>query len=263
MTEENKDLRLSVSKTKTFADCKKKFKYNYIERLPKKEWDFHIYGKFVHRVLELYHLHYLKGGTSERHISMMDAFKESCVEFKGKMTPEQRVEAKLACSAYLKKLSEEPLDQVPNITGVEKEFSINIADKICLLGVIDRVQIDADGVPHVCDYKTTKNKKYLKNDWFQLLTYAYVMYMQDPTITKVRGSYILIRHGFEYITATFDLPQILAIKDKFLKYAEDMEAEKLFRANPTPLCKYCDFLENCDEGRQFTQRDTYFGKTSW
>ena len=32
-------LRLSVSKAKSFSDCKKKFKYSYIEKLPSKEYD--------------------------------------------------------------------------------------------------------------------------------------------------------------------------------------------------------------------------------
>lgn len=263
MTQEIKDLRLSVSKAKTFNDCKKKFKFSYIERLPKKEWDFHIYGKFVHRVLELFHLHYIEGGTDPRHVAMSNAFKVSLTEFKGQMTKEQKIEAKEACSAYLKRISEEDKSKAPNVLAVEREFSLEIAEKVLLLGVIDRVQIDADGVPHVCDYKTTKNKKYLKNDWFQLLTYAYVLLLEDPSITKVRGSYILIRHEFEYITAEFTVDEILKVKDKFLKYAEDMNTEQLWRPNPTPLCKYCDFIEHCNEGNQFINRDTYFGPTSW
>src|SRR5690606_31482366 len=50
------DHRLSVSKVKTFDSCAAKFKYSYIEKLPKKEWDFHVFGTFCHDTLENFHL---------------------------------------------------------------------------------------------------------------------------------------------------------------------------------------------------------------
>jgi CRISPR/Cas system-associated exonuclease Cas4 (RecB family) len=131
------------------------------------------------------------------------------------------------------------------------------------------VQIDADGVLHVCDYKTVKNKKYLKNDFFQLLTYALVLCIEDPTITKVRGSYILLRHGCEYITKEFDLKEIMETKEKFLKYAEQIHAEQLWRANPTPLCNFCDYLTSCEDGKKkYGPKDDVgsgdgFGEVKW
>lgn len=258
--------RLSVSKTKTFGDCRKKFKYSYILKLPKKEQDFHIYGKFVHRVMELFHLHYIEGGSDPQNVAMSNAFKVSLDEFKTQLTKEQKVEAKASCTAYLKRLSEEDIANLPNIYAAEKDFNLQIREDVTLLGVIDRLQIDHDGVHHVVDYKTTKNKKYLKNDWFQLLTYAYVLHSWDPTITKVRGSYVLIRHGFEYITETFDLKEILKIKDKFLEYADNMNDEKLWRANPTPLCAWCDFWEQCDEGKEIVAQrfpSKVYGEVKW
>ena len=49
------ELPLSVSKVKTFDDCKAKYRYTYIEKLPRKEWSFHIFGSFLHLVLEEFH----------------------------------------------------------------------------------------------------------------------------------------------------------------------------------------------------------------
>ena len=49
------DFFLSVSKAKTFDQCKAKFKYQYIEKLPKKSWDFQIFGQFLHAILENFH----------------------------------------------------------------------------------------------------------------------------------------------------------------------------------------------------------------
>ena len=72
------DLRLSVSKTKTFLDCKAKYKFCYIEKLPRKDWDFHTFGKFCHKVLEDFHNAYVKNNSTEPfNIEMGKAFKIS------------------------------------------------------------------------------------------------------------------------------------------------------------------------------------------
>ncbi len=66
---------------------------------------------------------------------------------------------------YCAILEEEGL---PNVIGVEKDFYINLNNKVLLNGFIDRIQIDPDGLIHVADYKTTKDPKYLK-DFFSVV----------------------------------------------------------------------------------------------
>ncbi|MFW9879543.1 MAG: PD-(D/E)XK nuclease family protein, partial [Candidatus Thorarchaeota archaeon] len=56
----NVDITLSVSKAKTFDEaadggCKKKFKFNYLDKLPRIDQDFHVFGKFLHQILENFH----------------------------------------------------------------------------------------------------------------------------------------------------------------------------------------------------------------
>jgi hypothetical protein len=89
------------------------------------------------------------------------------------------------------------------------------------------------------------------------------MLTEDPTITKVRASYILLRHNFEYITTEFSVPEILEIKDKYIKYAKQILSEEDFAANPSPLCGYCDFLDNCSEGRQKVNPSKIYGEVQW
>ena len=43
---------LSVSKVKTFKDCPAKYRYTYIEKLPRKSWEFQVLGQFAHSSLE-------------------------------------------------------------------------------------------------------------------------------------------------------------------------------------------------------------------
>jgi len=131
--------------------------------------------------------------------------------------------------------------------------------------MIDRVQLDADNVLHLADYKTTKNKKYLKDDWFQLMTYGFVMLNENPDLKKIRASYILLRHNFEYITKEFSADELLAIKQKYIDYAKSIEEEKLWRPSVSPLCAYCDYVESCSEGKAFINKgkNTKHGEMQW
>lgn len=242
-------LRLSVSKTKTFLDCKAKYKYSYIEKLPRKEWDFHIFGKFCHMVLEEFHKSYLEGCLLPYNITMGDAYKKAMTEYKDKMTPEMKKECWTLIDKYLRIVTAQKTNGLPaNVIAVEKRFEFPI-ENVILNGAIDRIQLDDDNMVHVCDYKTSKNKEYQKKDFFQLLTYAYIIVTEDPSIKKVRASYIMLRHNFEYITTEFSLKDILEVKNKYLKYAEQIRQEQIFAPKPSKLCNYCDHLERCPEGK--------------
>lgn len=258
------DLRLSVSKTKTFLQCKKQFEFNYILKMPKKDWDHHIFGKFCHRVLEVFHNYYVEGCLLPYNVSMTDAFKVAYAEFRDKMNPEMKKECWEIIDKYLRLISKDKANNLPaHVISCEKRFEFPIAENIILNGAIDRIQKDADNVIHVCDYKTVKNKKYLKDDWFQLLTYAYVIVNEDPSVEKVRGSYILLRHDFEYITKEFTKKEILKVKKQYEKYAEQIQSEKEFPASPSALCKFCDFLDHCPAGKSKAFGQSIYGEVTW
>jgi RecB family exonuclease len=263
---ENNILKLSVSKSKTFDDCKKKFHFTYILKLPRKEADYHIFGKLCHRVLELFHLSYLNNETKQAHLVMSDAFRTSCAEFEEKMTLDMKKDCKEIVGTYLLQYAEmEEQGKLPIVYGVEKPFSFQIMDDVILNGVIDKVQLDPDGVLHIQDYKTTKNKKYLQNDWFQLLTYAFVLLNDFPDIEKVRVSYVLLRHQMEMIKKEFNISDIIKVKQKYLDYAERIIAEETYDASPSFMCNYCEFLEHCDEGKMVTGKNdrVKHGKVAW
>lgn len=258
------ELRLSVSKTKTFLDCKAKFKYAYVQKLPRKDWEFHTFGKFCHKVLEDFHNAYLNGSVEPFNTVMSKAFKDAMIEYKAAMTPEMKKDCWKIIDQYLKIMSSDKKNNLSaNVIACEKNFEFLVGGKVILNGMIDRIQIDDDGVVHVCDYKTVKNKKYLKNDFFQLLTYAFVLISEDPTIEKVRASYILLRHDFEYITTEFLVPEILKIQDKYLEYAEQILSEKEYTPNPTALCNFCDYLNMCPEGKGKSFGQNIYGEVTY
>lgn len=232
--------------------------------MPKKEFEFFTFGKLLHKALEEFHLSFLRGTTEPHSTSMTKAFKLAKEEYKDKMTPEMSGECFQILNQYLKILSTDKthLLSVP-ITASEKQFELSLTDSITLVGAIDRTQIDADQILHIADYKTSKNKKYLINDPFQLMTYAMVMMTNDTSLQKVRASYILLRHNFEPITWEFSREEIMTLKDKYIDYAQKITNEVEYVASPSQMCKFCEFLDICSEGQQATQKKQFSGEIKW
>lgn len=261
------EITLSHSKIKVFSSCKKQYKYSYIEKIPKKEFEHLIFGKFLHAVLEEFHLELIKGDKTPLNQLMARCFKKSYEVWKKKLQAEPFQEAKTILTGYLNKIK----DNVPNVLSVEKEFYVDIDGKVLINGFIDKVQLDTDGMLHISDYKTTalKSIKYLAKDFSQLKLYAFIEFLRNPELEKIRTSYTLLRKNFDIIEKEFLRPEAMEIENYFLQVAEEIKAEKLYRPNPTSLCKSCSYLDICKEGQELVQKlfhpeaNSKFGETKW
>lgn len=255
-----KELRLSVSKTKCWLSCRKQYEFLYILKIPRREFPFHTLGKAIHLVLELFHSDCLNGSILPLNKIMANAYKTAMEQYGSKLLPASRKEVFDMADIYLERITENK-ELIKSVVSVEKNFSVDIGNKVILNGMIDKVQKDPDGLTHILDYKTTKQIKYVKDDWFQLLTYAYIMYLEDPSIERVRGSYVMLRHNHNLLTKEFSLPEILDVKKLYEGYAKQIIDTTLYPANPTRLCEWCSALDHCDEGKKFLGMNT--GETNW
>lgn len=255
--------KISVSKAKTFESCKLKFKYNYILKLPQKEFTFFAYGKMLHMILEDFHRELMKNPTINKSEFMGKCFKEAKDKYKEKLPKNDMKEAYKTIDEYLQILAAE--SNPPTILNVESEFNVDINDgEVTLIGMIDRVQKDLDGMLHVIDYKSSKNMKYYENDFFQMKIYAYVMMLEDPNLMDIRCSYQFLRHSFCYITKEFHRNDVMKMKDVIVEYVRNMQSEKEFPSNASFLCNYCGFLDVCSDGKKaLLPKIIKSGKTSW
>lgn len=258
-------LKLSVSKAKTFSDCKKKYKYTYIEKLPSKDWEHLTFGSFVHKILEDFHNYYLVNNDQYAQKFNMNnvmtlACKSALNEFKGKITKQMKAEVWELMQTYLKLIK----NNFPNVIACEKDFKLSFKNNIELKGFIDRIEIINDGEIKVSDYKTSKSDKYLIDDPFQLLTYAFTLLKENPELKIIHGSYIMIRDNFKELSFKFTRNEILDVENQFLEYAVDIRKEELFEANPTFLCNYCSFVEHCNEGQKMLiKKPLISGEIDW
>lgn len=236
-------IKLSASSTKTFEQCRKKYYYTYIDKLPKKHWPHLILGTFCHAVLEMFHKEWIKDKNLELVSLMSKCFSivRRDSEFL-KMSSEQLEDAKNMIQDYLFSVE---TSGMPNTLSVEESFEIKI-DNYIIRGFIDRLDVDKDGLFHIVDYKTTKNEKYLDN--FQLLVYGMAIKNKYPNIDRFRGSYVLLKKGSKMITEEFNIHDILKCEKKILEFGASIQAEQEWKKSPSQLCHWCDFYSPCQTG---------------
>jgi len=239
---EPKIIKLSASAVKTYESCPKKYYYNYIEKVARKQWPHFDLGNLCHITLEKFHEIYmvtgLKGYGTYTNL-MGKCFEESRKEFPN-MNINLVKEAKDMLMIYLERIKSEGM---PNVIGVEAGFNMDIGDNIIVRGFLDRLDIMKDGLYHIVDYKTTRNKKYL--DPFQLSIYGLWLKREYPEIKEFVGSYSLLRHNSELLTYKFNLEDLDKTKKKLLEYADKISNENTWITLPTRLCDWCDFQEVC------------------
>ncbi len=227
------------------------------------ERDFHIFGKCLHRALELFHQAYITGWLLSSAEAMSQSWKAAKAEYASKMTSAAIKECHEILTDYLKLVSEKPKTFLTNVIATEQPFDFQLTESVVLNGFIDKVQIDEDGTLLISDYKSTKNKKYLLDDWFQLLTYAFVKMTQQPELETVRASYVLLRHNFEPITKEITRQEAMAVKDQYITYAADIESTKEYPATTSQLCRYCSFIDVCREGKEAIFGKEQYGEMKW
>jgi CRISPR/Cas system-associated exonuclease Cas4 (RecB family) len=236
-------IKLSASAVKTYDQCPKKYFFNYIERAPRKQWDHFDLGNLCHETLELFHLSYMKDGTSKRTLgeTMSVSFAEARKKFP-KMTDSMLLEAKDMLRIYLQTVKQ---NGMPNVKGVETSFSFNLTENILVRGFLDRLDIMKDGRFHIIDYKTTKPKSAKYLDEFQLLVYGLWLKREYPKIESFKGSYLLLRADSMLKSFDFNVADVERIEKDLISYASKIREENIWTAIPTPLCNWCDFKGIC------------------
>ena len=216
----------------------------------------------MHEILENFYAKKLSKLMLSDQKLMEFSFNDAKESWKEKITQDNIKEAELIINNFLSYIK----DDCSTVLSIEKEFNINIGNKILLNGFIDKVQTDADGVLNVIDYKTSKKIKYAKRDFMQLKTYAYVLCLGDESIEKIRGSYIFLRHNCETVVKEFSRKDVMTMEGVFLNYLKKIESEKLFRPMPSPLCDYCDYTDICHVGKEYLNNKKgiqTFGVQEW
>jgi putative RecB family exonuclease len=244
MTEKKDILVLSASRIKTFQQCPRKYYYNYIEKLPRKDWPHFDLGTLVHGALEGFHQDFKKDGSD---LNLKRIMKLSFKAQRDEMEKEKPLDDKVLLEArdllleYLRSMETEGIGS--EIVSLEEEFEIPLAKGLSVRGFVDRVDLDADGIYHIKDYKTNKSTKYMEP--FQLRIYGIYLADKYPEADRFRGSYIMMRFGGSYISYDFNMADVDKCKKQLIEYGERIKEEGKWIPKPSRLCDWCDFKNPC------------------
>ena len=241
---------ISESKYQTFKQCRLKYRYRYVDRLPEPEGanvEALHFGSYIHKVLE-------EGVAATSKEDLIKIAEEA----KGTYKVTKKYNGKdLICIDNFLKFNAKLAETV----STEQVFQVEIKDDITLNGVIDRVIKGSDGGYLVIDYKTSKREK-TKVDLYQdtqLKGYVYAVskLYNVPIANIVAAHYYPLTNNF--VSVQYSQAQIsrylFKIVDEIWKIRKMKKKE--FCATKNDFCNWCQYKPVCPEfnsGPEVTKR---------
>jgi ATP-dependent helicase/nuclease subunit B len=246
-------IKISVSKAKTFEQCKRKFYYQYILKLSTELKVYNALGSLVHLIFEKTFKKWLE---SNYQISLREAAQEAWQNCKGTkewIDAEKFDSIKKAreyAVQYFKKYETEYMDESKPIRCEPKfvlplQIDENLSAEV--VGFIDRIDRIDNKKIWLLDYKTTNKVQYL--DFFQLGIYTAACLHGPYRGYEIEAAYVLLKHGMKLKEMDSPNRTYMQEVEKMVKIVKEMDVTinetKLFPACFSKLCDYCDFQKRC------------------
>lgn len=238
-------LELSPSRLSTFRQCRRKYKFHYVDGLYKqygRPRPYFTMGDHVHWTLKVFlsratppekrTLAHLQGLLRQR-------WRINRIGFANR--DEERDWGEKALRQLKGFFESQDISAVPWMT--ESVQKAPLSPGLRLMGKIDRVDKVEDGLA-IFDYKT--GRRPLVPNLLQLRAYAIIV-QKRCHLPVVNARYLYLESG----GATEIKPQageLAEAEDELVYAGEEILGEQEFLPNPNKLCPYCDFLDICSEG---------------
>jgi len=230
-----------------FHQCRYRYKLHYVEDLAddyRKARPYLTMGDHVHGALrDLFWLP-VEERSEDRLIQLMRerwrANRKGFADLAEEKVYGEKATAQLRRFAQREDLTIQPLT-------LEDFHNVQMDDTLALLGRIDRIDRDGEGL-HIIDYKTGEPRE---ADPLQLQMYALIVAREfDPA--RIKASYHYLETG-EWITEEATGETMGDALEDVRQRVAVIVAEREYPASPGALCRYCDFLEICRDGKDFLE----------
>ena len=237
-------LRLSFTRVDVFEQCPRRFRYQYVDRLPQAPAPQLSFGSSLHATLEwLYdRKHPVLPSLEDTLQALYDTW--DTAGYVDVDREEQLVAYEHARSIVSERHARIAQEGFRLPAAVEAWFELPFDDDIVVVGAIDRIDAHEDGSLHVIDYKTNRRARTRSQvrSSLQLAIYALAteeLYGRAPTTVAL--DFIVAGVTVTVPVEELDLasvPRRLAAVARRIRSGED---------TPTPnrLCDWCDFKDVC------------------
>tara|TARA_R110002020_G_scaffold63202_2_gene168980 strand:- start:1237 stop:2001 length:765 start_codon:yes stop_codon:yes gene_type:complete len=231
---------ISNSKRDTFKQCKLKYRYRYVDRLP----DYDIsntdalhFGSYIHQIFE--------DGVEASDLSGLQHLAEQNRDnYKFNKSYEPKIE--LCLKNFLRFNA-----TLPEVGVSEQHFDLEVAEGITINGYIDRIIKGKEGGYLVIDYKTSKREK-SKVELYQdpqLKGYVYAVHkLYDIPLNKITAAhYYPLTNTFVNVqyTANQIWAHIRAVVDDVWKIRKAKKVDLVPMRNQ--FCNWCSYKSLCPE----------------
>ncbi len=242
---------LSPSKVSSFTDCGLAFRFSAIDRLPEPPSVAATRGTLVHAALERLFCLDPAARTLDRALTCLDAASETLrahPEYSGLELDDEAEatfleEARALVHKYFR--LEDPATITP--IGIELKLEVEVGG-VRLRGIIDRLELDADGELVVTDYKTGRapgerqeQQRLAGVAFYSLLcerlfgrrpAKVQLLYLADPLAIISRPTDLSTRGVERKLAAIWTAVERACEREDF-------------RPNPSRLCDWCGFKAYC------------------
>jgi putative RecB family exonuclease len=242
---------LSPSKVASFKDCALAFRFSNIDRLPEPPSPAATKGSLVHRALELLFCEPAPARTLPAALACLDRARaefSTDTEYVG-LELDAEAAARFAADAESLLRRYFTLEDPTTVHPIGMELLLEAkVGSLTLRGIIDRLELDADGGLVVTDYKTGKvpGVMHEQSRLGGVHFYAFLceqvlgrrpariqlLYLAEPVAIVAEPSAQSIR-GLEQRTSAI------------WKAVERACANEDFRPRPSALCNWCSYQEYC------------------
>lgn len=243
---------LSPSKVSKFTDCALAFRFSAIDRLPEPPSPHAIKGTLVHGALERLFWDFPRGGRSQAaarealdaawEMLRVDPEAEGLLPT-GSDKDELLSEAWSLVEGYFRLEDPDTVDAA----GVELTLEAEVGG-VMLRGIIDRLDVNADGGLVVVDYKTGRVPSEIQERARLWGVHFYALLCEE--VLGVRPSLVRLMYLSRPVTieTTPSDQAIRGLRQRTVAVWRAIErscADEDFRPRPGPLCDWCAFKDRC------------------
>ena len=244
--------KLSSFRLRVFRECRRRYRYRYVEGMPTRPSAHNTMGAHVHNTLKaFFSLPEPEERTPERLLDLLlESWQQNRSGFSDLDDEErwrERAAAQMRTFAREHDLAARPL-------LLECYLETPISPQLALLGRIDRVDDDADGL-HVIDYKTGRRPEEVDVQQLHLYT---VMLERSLGRPVARASYLYLDDG----TAWSACPQRRELEEALAEVNTAYNEIVNERDYPTTVgrhCSFCDYQSICPSREEIVGRRLHSG----
>ncbi|MDI3297991.1 MAG: PD-(D/E)XK nuclease family protein [Bacillota bacterium] len=252
----DESLVLSATRLDVWRSCRRRYLFQYVQRLPARTTEPLWIGRLVHRVLERLVALPPAERREEAALALLDRlWPEEADRRSAFPSPEReqaaRQRARAMLAAWVRR-ERARLGPDSRLVGLELPLSLRLGDGLAFTGRIDRLEWREGGLELV-DYKTGRPRSApaLRRD-LQAVAYAWLVEsVWGRPVERVTFWFLAVDR---LVTFPVDREAASALPDRLRAEGRAIREERLYPARPGPACRWCDYLALCPEGQQAARR---------